>query len=300
MIFGCKFSNDLKLLILSSLGICFAVGGCGDGESSTPADPNGGEDSDELGDTEAHCEFLFGTPSENTGQGSDSCRAECRCDGETWLPISLTSEQVARLSQAVDLNPPSALSADPYEDGTQPAAGSNEVCGVIFDNLEKGEYHLETFEDEAEAEQSSATVTHHGPCGRCSSLQDLAVYISQTDLTAPVRQCGIEGITLGREASMTCLQEIGFSSPCAEIWYYNTAHTRKECLDVCLKALNENQPHLLPDGSLNPCLQCDEDKSGPVFKAVAGRTRRNSGLPSALCRPCESVSRVAHRYPIFD
>ena len=51
-----------------------------------------------------------------------------------------------------------------------------------------------------------------------------------------------------------------------------------------------------PDGALNPCIQCDEDESGPVFKAVAGRTRRNSGLASALCRPCESVASVTHQY----
>jgi len=37
--------------------------------------------------------------------------------------------------------------------------------------------------------------------------------------------------------------------------------------------------------------------SGPVFKAVAGRTRRNSGLASALCRPCESVYPLEHVYP---
>ncbi len=58
----------------------------------------------------------------------------------------------------------------------------------------------------------------------------------------------------------------------------------------------ECQPYQLPDGALNPCLQCDEDRSGPVFKAVAGRTRRNTGIASALCRPCDEVSPLVHRY----
>ena len=53
-------------------------------------------------------------------------------------------------------------------------------------------------------------------------------------------------------------------------------------------------PHHNPDGSLNDCIQCDEDQSGAVFKAIAGRTRRNSGLASALCRPCDSVYQVSH------
>ena len=35
-----------------------------------------------------------------------------------------------------------------------------------------------------------------------------------------------------------------------------------------------------------------------VFKAVAGRTRRNSGVPSGLCRPCDAISHVVHRYSL--
>jgi hypothetical protein len=48
------------------------------------------------------------------------------------------------------------------------------------------------------------------------------------------------------------------------------------------------------DGGLNECLQCDEDRSGPVFKAVAGRTRRNSGIRSSIERPDAQVSHVVH------
>jgi len=57
-------------------------------------------------------------------------------------------------------------------------------------------------------------------------------------------------------------------------------------------------PRLLvnTDGKLNECLQCDEDRSGPVFKAVAGRTRRNSGIQSSIRRPADEVSPVAHDY----
>ena len=39
-----------------------------------------------------------------------------------------------------------------------------------------------------------------------------------------------------------------------------------------------------------------EDRSGPVFKAVAGRTRRNSGIQSSIPRPSEQVAHVVHDY----
>ena len=61
-----------------------------------------------------------------------------------------------------------------------------------------------------------------------------------------------------------------------------------------------DSPYHLPDGRLNPCLVCDEEKSGPVFKAVAGRTRRNSGLPNAMCRPCAEANPVVHAYPLSE
>jgi hypothetical protein len=85
-----------------------------------------------------------------------------------------------------------------------------------------------------------------------------------------------------------------FDEPCAQVWYYNTLHTRRVCLSVCLRDLD--RPYHLPDGGLNPCLACDETESGPVFKAVAGRTRRSSGLPNAMCRPCAEVRPLVHDY----
>jgi hypothetical protein len=66
------------------------------------------------------------------------------------------------------------------------------------------------------------------------------------------------------------------------------------CLEVCLELLDA--PYHLPDGSLNACLQCDQEMSGDVFEAVAGRTRRNTGLTSALCRPCAEVRPLVHVY----
>lgn len=90
--------------------------------------------------------------------------------------------------------------------------------------------------------------------------------------------------------------DIGFTTQCAEIWLYNTQNTRKECFGVCIWAWIMNIPFTKPDGSLNDCLQCDEDKSGPVFKYFSGRTRRNSGIRSEIDRPTDQIYPMDHCY----
>lgn len=137
-------------------------------------------------------------------------------------------------------------------------------------------------------------LTHFGPCGLCSSLQDLSVYVANVDLTTPVRACGFMAVNESEEASLECIRELGFTDPCAQIWFYNTRKTREACFGECLVGLFESYHR--QDGSLNDCLRCDEEMSGPIFKAVAGRTRRNSGLATAICRPCGTVRAVEHAY----
>jgi hypothetical protein len=128
-------------------------------------------------------------------------------------------------------------------------------------------------------------------------LQDLTVYLSMPDLGDAVRECALLDLDgeHGQEAQ-DCILALGFTMPCAQIWVYNSINTRRSCLTECIEALNE--PYHLADGSLNACLACDEEQSGPVFKAVAGRTRRNSGIASAICRPGESIAPIRHdAYP---
>jgi hypothetical protein len=137
-------------------------------------------------------------------------------------------------------------------------------------------------------------VTHFGHCGVCSTLANLAGYMRNGDLTAPVRACGLETSADGGDADVGCLQQLGFDLPCAQIWAYDTANTRSQCLTPCLA--NITAPYNEPDGSINACLQCDEVESGPVFQSVAGRDRRNSGIPNAICRPCSEVQPLVHQY----
>jgi hypothetical protein len=58
----------------------------------------------------------------------------------------------------------------------------------------------------------------------------------------------------------------------------------------------KNEPFVKPDGTLNDCLQCDEDKSGPIFKYESGRTRRNSGIKSEIDRPVDEIYKMDHCY----
>lgn len=234
---------------------------------------------------------LFGAPSPNTGLDASACGPGCACP-DAFAPPDYDEADVAAMLRWTLLEPPPMPTTDPYASGVDtPADG---VCAVVVVDAAAKTYRQASFPNEADAEDAGAIVTHTGACGLCSSLEDLAAYVANPDLTGPVRDCGIRGAFGPPEEHRACLEALGFTPPCAEIWRYNTLHTREACLDVCLELLDA--PYHAPDGTLNDCLQCDEDVSGPVFKAVAGRTRRNSGLPSALCRPCDTVARVVHAW----
>jgi len=295
-------ARDRVLVVLALLG---AVGCSG---SSSPAD---GPDALETIDARVAdvadvldastdlanagpCTVLFGVPNEKTGLTALQCQPRCACGGSTFEPPVYTEAQIAALEARVLANPFATLDTDPYADPAAHVPVEGATCGVLPEPSISDGYRLATYASREEAVTEGAVPSHEGACGLCSPLVDLAVYMRHPDLTEPVRACGLKGLSEGEEAQMQCLRELGFDEPCARIWYYNTKATQKACGGVCLAALN--QPYHVPDGSLNACLQCDEEKSGPVFKAVAGRNRRNTGLPSSMCRPCAEVQPFVHRY----
>jgi len=270
------------------LGLALLLGaalGCGDGGSAAAPSP------EPLG--ACYGATLFGRPSANTGLDRDRCTDRCEeCDGGSFAPPPYDGVFLAELRAWTLLDPPAPLAANPYAAAApdlEPA-----VCAVRIEDREARTYRLEVWPSAEEAAARGAVVTHDGACGLCSDLESLAVYAGVGDLTQPVRACGIEGILGGEEQNMACLEAIGFNRACASIWYWNTVNTRAHCQDLCLQLYDA--PYHEEGGALNACLQCDEDNSGPVFKAVAGRTRRNSGLATALCRPCAEVRPLSHRY----
>jgi hypothetical protein len=249
------------------------------------------------GGTEPVCtgERLFGRPTAATGLDSTQCGPTCTCRGTAWTAPAYTADDADALLAWQLINPPALLAADPYTEPAPQPGPPEAVCAVVIDPPGSRTYRLETFASEVAATAAGALVTHFDSCGQCSSLADLAVYMRFPDLTAPVRQCATDHLNDTPEVNMQCLEALGFTEPCAQIWYFNTVATRNACAAPCFLAFND--PYHLPDGSLNECLQCDEDHSGPVFKAFAGRTRRNTGIASSMCRPCSEVRPLIHAYP---
>ncbi len=264
--------------------LLLALAGCASSSPTAPADG---------------CAALFGTPNAQTGLSSAQCTGSCTCGGTTFTPPTYDAAFVSRLLTDWAIETPYApITSDPYV-LTPPADDPPaRVCAVVpvgpVGSVPRT-YRLQEFDSESLAVAAGAKPTHFGHCGVCSTLQDLAVYMRENDLTAPVRACGMSGLGFATfDQDVACLQALGFDLPCAQIWAYNTQHTRDRCLRVCLSALT--QPYNNPDGSLNDCLKCDETESGPVFKWIAGRTRRNCGLPNAICRPCSEVRPLVHAY----
>lgn len=177
------------------------------------------------------------------------------------------------------------------------------VCGLKL--LENGEYTLQSYENWALAEADGARVTHKDNCGFCSTTENLAVYMEKPELTVEVRECAMillrtsEGTEREREdQARQCIRNLGFDEDCAWIWFWNSKYTRNVCQNVCVALLEA--PHHISGGeltgALNNCMNCDEENSGRVFKAIAGRIRRNTGLPTSMCRPHDHESWICHNY----
>lgn len=276
------------------------------------------------------CETLFGVPNDKTGLPDGLCMPKVRCDcadtceGMEWPAPQYFPDDIeelrewtlAPLSNDVSVAPGDRFTPEPLGDDdpydadpecdTDMDCAAEEACDVPLCRpkgklcailpLQEGvgNYVLATYDSEADATAAGGIITHRGPCGLCSTLQDLAVYIEQRDLTDPVRRCGAFGF-LDKRQQLNCIIALGFTDACAEIWSFNTSHTGTVCQEVCTAEITSK--HNESDGDINPCLACDEIMSGAVFKAFAGRTRRASGLPSAICRPGDAVFPVQHFYP---
>jgi hypothetical protein len=171
-------------------------------------------------------------------------------------------------------------------DSTTEAGYSDAVCAFKYPEGDCNTYTYKTYPTRQDAEDDNAFVTHATQCGACSSAQDLSVYLSETDLTAAGTKCTIKGI-FGR--SVDCYMNLGFTEACAKVWAFNSQNTAENCLGCGLPGTS---PGPAPECELNPCVQCDAEKSGPTFNAYAGRTRRNSGIRSELVRSCTSIENI--------
>jgi hypothetical protein len=240
-------------------------------------------------------------------------------NGEEWTSPLYTTTVMQSLYSKWELAVPNRW--EPGEIDTrigQIMSGENEklVCVVIpqpearTDANHPMPYVLEDRSPDDVPE--GAIITHRGRCGPCSTLKNLAIYINYNDLTEPVRECSITGFFDRELSRLACIASLGFDLPCAQAWDLTVSKTQSACLTTCGKRDqrrgNYNTSYdceedgffsgVTEESILNDCLLCDEVFSDELFEAAAGRTRRGSGLTSAICRPCDRVFRVEHDYPI--
>ena len=242
------------------------------------------------------CASLFCSPEEQL-ESDGKCGPSCMCGRYVFSEPGYDAHDAYALLSWRLLDPAEVLPADPFGEASLEQDDAPAYCAAIpVDSSPSGRtYRLETFPTERAARAAGGQVTHRGRCGACSSLQDLAVYIQQKDLNRAGRLCGMRGL-FGDKTQLSCLRSLGFTEACAQIWSFNIDNTRDKCMGTCTATLPTR--HKLPDGSLNACLACDEANSGPTFKAVAGRTRRRSGLSSAIARPCLDAEGQPAVYPV--
>jgi hypothetical protein len=180
----------------------------------------------------------------------------------------------------------------PPQDVSLIALGEEAVCGIHYESFQYGicslDYKLQSYASIQAAEQAGAFVTHAGACGACSTTQDLAAYLKSPDLTTEGSYCARQSI-LDFNRGKSCYMNLGMMDSYANIWVYNSLNTAEKCLPRC--ATTKTDPNNGPprECTLNDCLQCDEDVSGPNLKQFAARTQRRSGLLSAIVRPCNAL-----------
>mmetsp|Transcript_25864 Transcript_25864/g.22789 ORF Transcript_25864/g.22789 Transcript_25864/m.22789 type:complete len:204 (-) Transcript_25864:135-746(-) len=167
------------------------------------------------------------------------------------------------------------------------------VCGVKFVDGTL-DYYTRSFANEQEAESEGYTVTHGEKCGICSELKILAAWLVHTDLTTPVRKCSAMNWIPGYMEE--CMRRLGFTDSCAKLWKDNARWTAKHCGAVCMKSWIFGEQYTSGNRTLNECLECDERNSGPILKAFSGRTRRNSGIITAINRTDNEMYYPKHKY----
>ena len=277
------------MLIFILLGVAFASG-CGVRHGPPEGSPG------HVSAANQTCASLFCSPEEEV-DSDGKCAPSCVCGGYAFSEPRYDAHDLHALRSWRLLNPAETASADPFGEARVEEDHAPAECAAIPVDTSPAArtYRLESFPTERAARSAGGQITHRGRCGACSSFQDLAAYIERRDLNRAGRLCGLGG-TFGSKTQLRCLKKLGFTDACAQIWSYNIDNTRSECMGICTATIPTK--HKRPDGSLNACLACDEVNSGPMFKAVAGRTRRRSGLSSAIARPCLDAEGAPAVYPV--
>ena len=95
---------------------------------------------------------------------------------------------------------------------------------------------------------------------------------------------------------VSCIQEIGFTQACGELWSHYGATNGNLCAVDCsanvagVVALNGPAPTC----ELSTCLQCSANQFQDSFDLLSGRTMASSGIVELIARPCSAFYPVIH------
>lgn len=221
-----------------------------------------------------------------------------------WTPTTSFNSSVIKAYQSQVPSSIYTLNCNPYDDAscvTSPPQTmlnvSTAVCAYKYPTDEDGQqscstYSMVTYASEAEALVDGAVLTHAGSCGLCSTAQDLSIYLIE-DFTAAGKKCASIGL-FNEAKGLECYMNLGLTKECAKIWNYDGIYDGQACGVICTKELKDPNNGPAPACTLNDCLQCDEQKAGPIFTSYAGRSRRRSGLLSEIIRDCSSIAHIDH------
>jgi secreted trypsin-like serine protease len=160
---------------------------------------------------------------------------------------------------------------------------SKGVCAFVFESVGGGQmdtckarrYSMQTFATESKV-PANASITHQGPCGVCSSAQDLATRMKTLQtFHAEIATCQTVYSVLGKSFSalVSCLQQAGFTPDCATLWAHFAATELDVCSSKCQVISGEPSNGPAPECALPDCLQCSVE---------------------TVARPCSSIYPVVH------
>jgi hypothetical protein len=164
---------------------------------------------------EKTCEnLMFGIPNNKTGLSTSTCKPLCECGG--FASTTFTQAQLDALRTWVLDETIPELVTNPY---SVPVPNIPDgVCAVKVLDFNAKVYSLENYITPEAALADGAILTHFDACGKCSTLQDFVVYADNIDIGTDVRQCIISNFNSPFDTLVTCIERLGFTRPCAQIW----------------------------------------------------------------------------------
>jgi hypothetical protein len=213
--------------------------------------------------------------------------SECYPFAETLEgKVSTTSYSQASLPQCQRPEPADGFCAFVFEDNNDGFTDPSQCKGR--------EYAMMTY-DSIEDIPSNAALTHSGPCGVCSSAQDLSRRMFLRDRMPAIGSlCGTAYFLGGMDFDklILCYQTEGFTNDCSMLWAHFTATNGALCAGPCISAKPpyNGDP---PECKLDECLTCGEQFIAD-FDRISGRTQMNSGITENIARNCSDFYPVIH------